>query len=82
MLDWKNPDSYTSIITTETPKNVCAWEFLRRNPEYQYDYFEYARTGRFPFYIPYGYLEEPPLLVFSKITNIMNFVAARPDETA
>ncbi len=53
LLDWKNPDSYTSIITTETPGDVCAWEFLRRNLEYQYDYFEYARTGRFPFYIPY-----------------------------
>ncbi|MDV6347641.1 hypothetical protein R2083_08945 [Nitrosomonas sp. Is35] len=52
-LDWKNPDNYMSIITTETPNDVCAWEFLRRNLEYQYDYFEYARTGQFPNYVPH-----------------------------
>lgn len=52
-LDWENPDNYTSIITTKTPNDVCAWEFLRRNHEYQYDFFEYARTGQFPNYVPY-----------------------------
>lgn len=51
-LDWTNPDNYTNLITADTPDDVCAWEFLRRNLEYQYDYFEYARTGQFPSYVP------------------------------
>lgn len=48
--DWKVSKNYQDI-TTETPSEVCAWEFLRRNIEYQYDFFEYTRTGQFPSYV-------------------------------
>jgi len=46
-LDWKNADHYKRI-NIDTPNNICAWEFLRRNPEYQKDFAEYQRSGELP----------------------------------
>lgn len=45
--DWRNADNYKHI-NIKTPNNICAWEFLRRNPEYQKDFAEYQRSGEIP----------------------------------
>ncbi|WIW50312.1 DUF6499 domain-containing protein (plasmid) [Bradyrhizobium sp. 62B] len=35
-VDWRSPDSYDYLKNAD-PTEI-AWEFLRRNPEYQRDY--------------------------------------------
>ena len=42
--DWKDADYYNNL-KNETNFSCLAWEFLRRNPEYQ---TEYQRFSEFP----------------------------------
>lgn len=43
--DWKNADNYKHV-NEYTPSDICAWEFLRRNPEYQKDFAKYKKTRK------------------------------------
>ena len=43
--DWKNADHYKHV-NEYTPSDICAWEFLRRNPEYQKDFAKYKKTRK------------------------------------
>lgn len=52
LINWKNP-KYYDHIHEDAPDEVCAWEFLRRNPQYQRDFYEYNRTGKFLGYTRY-----------------------------
>lgn len=45
--DWKDPDAYAHL----TVRHQLAWEFLRRNPEYQADWLNYESV---PYYWPEG----------------------------
>ncbi|MES9854502.1 MAG: DUF6499 domain-containing protein [Candidatus Thiodiazotropha sp. L084R] len=44
MLDWRNPDHY--IFTRQLSSEQWAWEFLRRNPEYQKEWQHFIATWR------------------------------------
>lgn len=40
--NWRDPESYTQFLKPNL-NNWIAWEFLRRNPEYQEDFDQYRR---------------------------------------
>jgi len=42
--DWRNPEDYT--FTQKLSPELWAWQFLRRNPEYQKDYDWFIQTWR------------------------------------
>ncbi|MHB0790588.1 transcriptional regulator domain-containing protein [Bradyrhizobium sp. 5.13L] len=42
-FDWRSPDSYKSLQDAEITD--IAWEFLRRNKDYQRDYEETVRNS-------------------------------------
>ena len=44
MTDWREPDAYA--YTASLNRDQWAWEFLRRNPEYQSDYVAFMSTWR------------------------------------
>lgn len=44
--NWRDPEPYTSIYPDGDATNITAWEFLRRNPDYQKDTEEYRRELR------------------------------------
>lgn len=52
LIDWTNPKNYEHD-GKEPSDEVYAWEFLRRNPQYQNDFAEFVRTGKFLGYTRY-----------------------------
>jgi len=46
LIDWTDPKNYQHI-EKDPSDEVYAWEFLRRNPQYQNDFAEFVRTGKF-----------------------------------
>lgn len=54
LIDWTDLNNYEHLGIEKNPSDeVYAWEFLRRNPQYQNDFSEYERTKKFPGYIRY-----------------------------
>jgi len=51
-INWIDLKNYEHI-EEDSPDEVYAWEFLRRNPQYQNDFGEYERTKKFPGYTRY-----------------------------
>lgn len=51
-INWIDLKNYEHI-EEDSPDEVYAWEFLRRNPQYQNDFSEYERTKKFPGYTRY-----------------------------
>lgn len=51
-INWIDLKNYEHI-EEDSPNEVYAWEFLRRNPQYQNDFAEYERTKKFPGYTRY-----------------------------
>lgn len=52
LIDWTDPKNYEHI-EKDPSDEIYAWEFLRRNPQYQNDFAEFVRTGKFPGYTRY-----------------------------
>lgn len=52
LIDWTDSKNYAHI-GEDSPDEVYAWEFLRRNPQYQNDFSEYEQTGKFLGYTRY-----------------------------
>lgn len=52
LIDWTDPKNYQHI-EKDPSDEVYAWEFLRRNPQYQNDFAEFVRTGKFLGYTRY-----------------------------
>jgi hypothetical protein len=52
LIDWTDPKNYEHI-EKDPSDEVYAWEFLRRNPQYQNDFAEFVRTGKFLGYTRY-----------------------------
>ena len=54
LIDWTDLNNYEHLDLEKNPSDeVFAWEFLRRNPQYQNDFAEYERTQKFPGYTRY-----------------------------
>lgn len=52
LINWTDPKNYEHI-EKDPSDEVYAWEFLRRNPQYQNDFAEFVRTGKFLGYTRY-----------------------------
>lgn len=54
LINWTDSKNYEHLDKKKNPSDeVYAWEFLRRNPQYQNDFSEYERTKKFPGYTRY-----------------------------
>lgn len=57
LINWTDLKNYEHLDKENKENNpsdeVFAWEFLRRNPQYQNDFAEFIRTGKFPGYTRY-----------------------------
>lgn len=54
LINWTDLKNYEHLDKENNPSDeVYAWEFLRRNPQYQNDFAEFVRTGKFLGYTRY-----------------------------